>query len=103
MQHVCGQILVIITHRPHLYLQGQCNFLPCVHREGRWRNPVKKGHADYLLAIRHVRVCVCVWLLYWKRGWSSLEISVGTSTRWHKQDTSTTSHRLLHSWSPINC
>jgi len=60
MQHVCGQILVIITHRPHLYLQGQCNFLPCVHREGRWRNPVKKGHADYLLAIRHVRVCVCV-------------------------------------------
>lgn len=40
--------------------KGNATFHLVCTGKGGGRNPVKKGHADYLLAIRHVRVCVCV-------------------------------------------
>lgn len=59
-QHNMQHVWSVITHRPHFLSARAMQFFHLVWTgKGGGRNPVKKGHTDYLLAIRHLRVCVC--------------------------------------------
>ncbi len=106
MQHVCGQISSVITHRPRLYPQGQCNVSPCVNSEGREEKSRKK-ESRWLFIGNPPRACVSVWVCVCgcftgTQGVEPLEISLGTtSTRRHEPPLPLIDFHTADLWSTV--